>query len=128
MDEQVQNLINEFKELVSNGKIQAAQNLCDDASLFVEKGVALTPFYSEAFGVLAVENAALRTELAAAMTEIASQNMTIKTLSEHIVNSIDDGEEWLESYAGTGKDETYIHAKGFKTDAAANAWHAMTGE
>lgn len=48
------------------------------------------------------ELAALRTELAAAMTEIASQNMTIKTLSEHIANSIDDGEEWLESYVGTG--------------------------
>jgi len=121
MDEQVRNLINEFKDLIGNGKIQAAQNLCDDASLFVEKGVSLTPFYSKAFGVLVAENAALRTEL-------ASQNMTIKTLSEHIANSIDDGEEWLESYAGTGKDETYIHAKGFKTDAAANAWHAMTGE
>ena len=49
------------------------------------------------------EVAALRTELAAAMNEIASHNMTIKTLSEHIANSIDDGEEWLDSYIGTGE-------------------------
>ena len=55
--------------------------------------------------MLEAENASLRTELAAAMTEIASQNMTIKTLSEHIANSITDGEEWLNSYISTCEEE-----------------------
>ena len=44
-------------------------------------------------------------KVTALRNEIASQAMTIKTLSEHIANSITDGEEWLNSYISTGEDE-----------------------
>jgi uncharacterized coiled-coil protein SlyX len=48
---------------------------------------------------------ALRAELAAANAEIVGQKMTIKTLSEHIANSIDDGEDWLDSYVGKNEED-----------------------
>ena len=49
--EQVQNLINEFKELVETDKIRAAKNLYDDAFIFIGKGVSLSRFYSEAVAI-----------------------------------------------------------------------------
>lgn len=55
--------------------------------------------------VLETDNKLLRQMVETLRIEIASQNMTIKTLSEHIANSITDAEEWLNSYIGTGEDE-----------------------
>lgn len=43
---------------------------------------------------LEAENAALR-------AEIASQTETIKTLSNHIAEHMDDAEGWLDSYIGS---------------------------